>query len=170
MEDPHPVLAEEAEADVVAPRCTSWAQRSVSWATSSVTVEMPLPRRTGRQVAALAARLHVGGVVHPDLKPVNLLVRCYPGGKGAAAGIGVDLALIDLDRVRLRPRVSRRMRLLNLIQLHGSVQQAVPYRERFLFLRHYQRCGGPALSRKDLRYLERGAVDWMGKRRIWPEP
>jgi len=129
----------------------------------------PAARRSVLYAAAdLLARLHCGGVIHPDLKPVNILVRLEPEPAVPACELQVSLALIDLDRVRLARSVPRRLRLRNLVQLHGSIQDRVSYRERLRFLRRYASRAGLAMADIDLRQVERETLAWMGKREDWP--
>lgn len=61
-----------------------------------------------RQAAEVARRMHDAGAVHPDLNLQNFLVRIRaPEGSGAGTGERengeVEVWIIDLDRVRLRP-------------------------------------------------------------------
>lgn len=73
-------------------------------------------------LADLAARLHLRGVDHGDLKASHVLLPA-PGPPG-------EPALIDLEGVRFRRRVPERRRRLALAQLNASLPDAFPSRAR----------------------------------------
>jgi tRNA A-37 threonylcarbamoyl transferase component Bud32 len=128
----------------------------------------PERRRFVAELAGLFAALHAAGVYHNDLKDANVLVRHGPAGH--------ECYLLDLECVRRGPRVSRRRRVKNLVQLHRTLGRLANMRENLYFLRCYlgedaretqvrrrwRRAVCARARRKDLRHALRGLSEWAG--------
>lgn len=125
-------------------------------------------RRFIAELAGLFAALHAAGVYHNDLKDANVLVRHGPAGH--------ECYLLDLECVRRGPRVSRRRRVKNLVQLHRTLGRLANMRENLYFLRCYlgedaqatrvrrawRRAVCARAQRKDLRHALRGLSERAG--------
>jgi len=103
-------------------------------------LEQELPKWEPRQAAAfrariaealgtLTARLHRAGLYHDDFHPGNVLVR--------VDGDQPRLALIDLDALRSRCRLSPRRALTNLARLNHSFWHRASRVSRLTFLKAY---------------------------------
>lgn len=101
-------------------------------------------RELAREVGRYMATMHGLGIDPHDLAAQNVLVRYRPQGQG------FEVALIDWDDVRLRPRVSRRRTVRHFIQL-ADLPSCVTLKDRFRGLRAYRLGSG--------RRLRRGEVD-----------
>ncbi|MGH7964051.1 MAG: glycosyltransferase, partial [Candidatus Binatia bacterium] len=97
-----------------------------------------------RALAEFLRTFHAAGLYSGDLKDENLLV----GEEGAAHW---KFYLVDLDRVTRYPRLSRRRRLKNLVQLERTLGRRVRVSERLFFL--YQYLGTPLPPRAERRVL-----------------
>lgn len=95
----------------------------------------PLVLRIDR-LAEIVRRLHDTGIYHRDLNPMNILVAPRADGNGEA------LALVDLDSVALRRRLTLRRRRKNLVQLGLLPEGHIRRSERLRFLRAYDRGEG----------------------------
>lgn len=97
----------------------------------------PSRRRRVRQTAValgrLIARIHDWQVSHRDLKGCNLMV--------VEQVDAVQTLLIDLDGVRIRKSLCRRVRVENLARLAASMEAHdwITHADRLRFLRAYQR-------------------------------
>lgn len=110
--------------------------------------------RVARALAELTARLHVGGMVHDDFHPGNVLVdtRDLPdadpetgnddgdgdGDDPADRAGGVRLALVDLDALRFRGTVGDREARRNLAKLDHYFFMRGERTDRIRFLSHYR--------------------------------
>ncbi len=105
-------------------------------------------RQAGAQLARLIGKMHSRGVIHRDLHCGNVLVRC-PEGR-------VELAIMDLHRMRRRRRLSRRAMSANLaVLLHDRIDFTTRT-ERVRFLKDYlQASGAPGSLRGWLLMVER---------------
>jgi tRNA A-37 threonylcarbamoyl transferase component Bud32 len=87
----------------------------------------------------VVSSMHAAGILHGDLHLRNVLVRIASD----KAGVRAQGYLLDFDRARIVPNVTRRQRLRNLRRLMRSVWKVQPARDRFtardgiLFLRAY---------------------------------
>lgn len=100
-------------------------------------------RELAREVGRYIARMHGLGIDPSDLAAQNVLVR------HRADGQGFDVALIDWDDVRLRPRVSRRRTIRHFIQL-ADLPESTPLKDRLRGLRAYRQSSGRRLRRREL--------------------
>lgn len=82
------------------------------------------------EVARLTARLHEARFVHQDFHPGNILVRRSAGGS-------IELAMIDLDALRVRRRLSWRGAKANLALLNHYFWCRCERSDRHRFLRAY---------------------------------
>jgi glycosyl transferase family 2/lipopolysaccharide kinase (Kdo/WaaP) family protein len=86
-------------------------------------------RGLARALGDLFRRLHAAGVYHNDLKDVNVLVR---GPASSPACV-----LLDLERIRVLPRLGRGRRVKNLVQLARTLGPHASATDRARFLRAY---------------------------------
>jgi tRNA A-37 threonylcarbamoyl transferase component Bud32 len=119
------------------------------------------PRRRRLEVldasADAAARLHRRGVWHGDWKGCNWLVEEHAGR--------VAFRLIDTDRVRFLPRVSRSRRLRNVAQLAASIPVVVTRTDRLRWWRRYAR-GTPLAGREAERAAARDVAALLAKKTV----
>jgi tRNA A-37 threonylcarbamoyl transferase component Bud32 len=94
-------------------------------------------RRFARALGELYRHLHAAGVYHSDLKDVNVLAREGDGG--------LELVLLDLERVRFGPVPDRRRRIKNLVQLERTLGRTAPAAARVRLLHAYL---GPEADRR----------------------
>jgi len=121
---------------------------------------LALRRELARRAATEIRRLHDSGIYTRDLQETNLMVD--EDGAGAAVFYFVDLE--DFRRVR---RVSKRLRMRNLVHLDRSIGRFASRAKRLRFLYDYE--GGPdsrSVARRLVsRYLaSRKAVEGRGAR------
>ena len=112
---------------------------------------LSLRRRLVYAVADLARRLHGAGVNHRDF------YLCHIWAHAAALSRGeVELAIIDLHRAQIRPRVPRRWVLRDLAALMFSAAHLGLSRNDYLrFLKRYTRRPLRSVLRKDAALLRR---------------
>ena len=109
-------------------------------------------RELAREVGRYIATMHGLGIDPNDLAAQNVLVRRRSQGEG------FDVALIDWDDVRLRPRVSRRRTVRHFIQL-ADLPDSVPLKDRFRGLRAYRLASGRRLRRREVDAIVAGIRD-----------
>jgi hypothetical protein len=97
------------------------------------------------QLAQTIRRLHDAGCYTRDLQETNLMVE--------AQERGLKVYFIDLEDFRWRPRVSRRLRLRNLVHLDRSIGRFVSRAHRLRFFYNYL---GDKPDRTEVRALVRG--------------
>ena len=112
---------------------------------------LALKRQMLYAVADLARRLHGSGVNHRDF------YLCHIWAHAAALARGeVELAIIDLHRAQIRPRVPRRWILRDLAALMFSAAQLELSRnDQLRFLKRYARRPLRSVLRKDAPLLRR---------------
>lgn len=121
--------------------------------------ESRLRRELARSLGRLTARLHRAGLVHDDYHAGNVLARIGEGGR-------LELAMIDLDALRRRPRLGRAGRLANLSHLNHSFWLRSTRTERLRFLRAYlDELGERAEWRGWAARIERRTRAWA--ERLW---
>ncbi len=107
---------------------------SVSWSDVLPTVSMDRNVKERRkilgEVADLFHKLHSRGIYHQDLKGSNILVRAEGSGR-------YRCALVDVDGVSKRNRLSWRKRVKNLVQLNRSLGKRLNLRDKAFFLKYY---------------------------------
>ncbi|HEV7734420.1 MAG TPA: lipopolysaccharide kinase InaA family protein [Candidatus Binatia bacterium] len=108
----------------------------------------------------LFRRLHGAGVYHGDLKDVNVLVR----GPSTAP----EFVLLDLERVQFRPRLDRRRRTKNLVQLERTLGRAASRGDRLRFLRAYLGDAAGRAARREWTSAVLGAADTKERQRSRP--
>jgi len=120
-----------------------------AWATDPPA--LALRRHLVYAVADLARRLHGAGVNHRDF------YLCHIWAHAAALSRGeVELAIIDLHRAQIRPRVPRRWILRDLAALMFSAAHLGLSRNDYLrFLKRYTRRPLRSVLRKDAALLRR---------------
>lgn len=118
-------------------------------------------RRRKREVldatADLVARMHRQGVWHGDLKACNWLVE--------ERGTRVAFRLVDTDRVRFLPAVSRARRLRNVAQLAASLPRVVSRADRLRWWRRYAR-GTPLAGRAAARAAARDVAALLARKLV----
>jgi heptose I phosphotransferase len=93
-----------------------------------------LKRALIERIAAMARRMHAGGVNHRDLYICHFLLHLDPPPEPGK----LRLSLVDLHRAQIRPRVPVRWRNKDLAALHfSSLGIGLTQRDRLRFLRHY---------------------------------
>ena len=128
--------------------------------------KIPEPRRgairraIARRLADLTARLHDAGFLHQDFHPGNLLVRVGPGDS-------VALAIIDLDALRRKRRVSWSAATANLALLNHYFWLRADRTDRRRFLRDYlaARSGPTPETGRLARRVEAATRTWA--ERLW---
>lgn len=110
-----------------------------------------LRRHVVYAVADLARRLHGAGVNHRDF------YLCHIWAQAASLSRGeVELAIIDLHRAQIRPRVPRRWILRDLAALMFSAAHlGLPRNDYLRFLKRYTRRPLRSVLRKDAALLRR---------------
>ncbi len=122
----------------------------------------PAPRRASARRALavalgeLAARLHEAGLVHEDFHPGNLMVRMGPRDSRP------HLALIDLDALRTRRRLSWGAARANLALLNHYFWMRCGWTDRLRFLKAYLEARGrrPSDFRAFARGIEAATRSW----------
>ena len=113
--------------------------------------EPALRRRLVHAVADLARRLHGSGVNHRDFYLCHIWANTDALSRGE-----VDLAIIDLHRAQIRPRVPRRWILRDLAALMFSTAHlGLPRSDYLRFLKRYTRRPLRTVLRKDAALLRR---------------
>jgi Glycosyl transferase family 2/Lipopolysaccharide kinase (Kdo/WaaP) family len=102
-------------------------------------------RRGARRIFAqrlgdLFRRLHEAGVYHNDLKDVNVMV-CGPAD-------APTFVLLDLEHVRVVPRLGRRRRRKNLVQIERTLGRLASSSDRQRFLAAYLGSGTNRTARR----------------------
>jgi tRNA A-37 threonylcarbamoyl transferase component Bud32 len=87
-----------------------------------------------RSLGRTIGRMHGMGIVHGDLRPGNVLAR---KGKG-----GWEFFFIDNERTRKRRRLSKHLRLKNLVQIN-MLPWGISQTDRFRFFRAYMLMNPP---------------------------
>jgi len=118
-------------------------------------------RRFARALGALYRRLHAAGVYHSDLKDVNVLAR--------EGGDGLELVLLDLERVRFGKVPDRGRRIKNLVQLERTLGRRAPAAARVRLLHAYL---GPEADRRARHEWSSAVAQAAARkdRRAGPEP
>lgn len=136
--------------------CRDWPQRPPAPAWKRALIE---------RVAAMAKRMHEGGVNHRDFYICHFLLHLDPPPTPAS----LRLSLIDLHRAQVRPQTPERWRDKDLAALHfSSLDIGLTRRDRLRFLRSYfglplrEVLAGKAAL---LAWLEREAVRLTGRYR-----
>ncbi len=88
-------------------------------------------RRFLRRLAFLFRRLHELNIYHNDLKDANILV--VPSDNGEQESI----VLLDLEGIRRYPKLKRRRKIKNLVQLNRTLGRYIRRSEKYLFLKYY---------------------------------
>lgn len=119
-----------------------------------------LRRRLAGTLGVLTGRLHEGGILHTDFHPGNLLVRIDECGV-------VHLAMIDLDALRFRSRLSPREALANLALLNQYfwIRSSRADRQRFLQAYRQARRADLGDARTFARQIETATRAWA--ERMW---
>ncbi len=123
----------------------------------------PMRRRLAEVLGELTARLHDGGYVHTDFHPGNLLVRVSEGGEP-------ELSMIDLDALRVKPRMKRRDVVANLALLNHSFWLKSSRADRARFLRAYLRAargvelGNPKVLAREVEGATRSWAERLWRR------
>ena len=113
--------------------------------------EPALRRRLVHAVADLARRLHGSGVNHRDFYLCHIWANTDALSRGE-----VELAIIDLHRAQIRPRVPRRWILRDLAALMFSTAHlGLPRSDYLRFLKRYTRRPLRTVLRKDAALLRR---------------
>jgi hypothetical protein len=86
-------------------------------------------QRLSEQLAQTIRSLHEWGCYTLDLQETNLMLE--------AQGSGLKIYFTDLEDLRRRPMVPRRVRLLNLVHLDRSIGRFVSRAHRLRFLYNY---------------------------------
>jgi tRNA A-37 threonylcarbamoyl transferase component Bud32 len=114
-----------------------------------------LRREAVRALARFVARLHGEGLYHNDLKPTNFLVR------EARDGERFRIALLDLDALSLRKRLTARRRAKNLGQIDDYARlffAPIGRTDRARFFDEYLRAMLPRAPRAERRKAARRMV------------
>jgi len=129
----------------------------LSWISSKHTVfggeDLRRKREVIRAAADMIGAMHRAGLVHADLHLKNILLQ----DDGASAP---ELHLIDLDRSRIRAKLSLAARMKNLERLDRYMEKwirsagYITVRDRLRFLRRYFE-GGREEMRKGVRFHAR---------------
>lgn len=114
----------------------------------------PRQREVLAGLAGLVRRLHDLDIDHADLNPANVLIRENPCP---------EFFLLDADRTRFPPRLTRRRKIRNLAQLNAFLERRVSLRNRLRFLHFYNADPGRAGRRQHRKLLEQ--IDRMTRRR-----
>lgn len=120
-----------------------------------------IARALAKELGRLTARMHQHGIVHEDFHPGNILVRLSGDDRPF-------LAMIDLDALRVRRRLSWRAARANLALLNHYFWTRCGLTDRRRFLRAYLagRRGGPTIdARAFAREIERATRAWA--ERLW---
>jgi tRNA A-37 threonylcarbamoyl transferase component Bud32 len=124
------------------------------------TIRPRVKREVGRRIAELTARIHEAGFLHQDFHPGNLLVGTDAEGR-------IQLAMIDLDALRVRNVVTWRDAEANLAMLNHSFWLRSDRTDRHRFLVDYLNARtGPKPDVAGLaRRIETATREWA--ERLW---
>ena len=138
-----------------------------AWRERGIGPAGPLRGTIVRNLAELLRRMHDAGIVHGDLNVKNLLLRVEPEG-----GQAIQAFVVDLDKARMLPSVSARLRAENILRLYRSLEKQgfagslVGWRDRMGFLRAYA-LGRRSMLRELAGFLRRGALGLRFHRLGW---
>ena len=128
---------------------SAWKIITDGWAADPPT--LALRRRLVHSVADMARRLHGAGVNHRDFYICHIWANTEALSRGE-----VELAIIDLHRAQIRPRVPRRWILRDLAALMFSTAHLGLSRNDYLrFLKRYTRRPLRSVLREESALLRR---------------
>jgi heptose I phosphotransferase len=97
-----------------------------------------LKRSIIEKVAGMTRQLHENGVNHRDLYICHFLMK-EASAKTGASPEEIDLCIIDLHRVQIRPKTPRRWIVKDVAGLHfSSMDIGLTQRDLFRFMRFYR--------------------------------